>query len=509
MRRNPGPWLRKAPSSPHVAIIGAGFGGLAAAIELKRAGIESFTLIERGDGVGGVWRANTYPGAACDVPSEIYSFSYALKRDWTRRFGSQSEIRDYLEAVADEFGLGAHLRLRTEVTAMTWQEEDASWCVELANGELLDFDVVVCATGQLSRPKIPDLPGRSTFAGAQFHSAEWNHDIDVSGKRVAVVGSGASAVQIVPSIADVADRVTVVQRSPNWVVPKYDWETSRLERWLNHVPGVARLRHNFMWWWFEKNYPIVLRSADPSRKLFEAKARWIIRRHLRNRELADAVTPDYPMGCNRILLSSEWYRTLAREDVQLVASGVQRVTKGGLVTADGHRVDADVIVWCTGFTPTEYLAPIKISGREGRVLRDEWHAGPEAYLGVATPGFPNLFMSYGPNTGSLTNTIIFMLERQAAYVRQAVEHLRGRGGGWLDVRAEVHREYNEYLQSRLSRTVFTAGCPGWYTTEDGKVTTVFPGSHVEYARRTRRFDPRVYAYGVAEVEPVGETEAVA
>jgi cation diffusion facilitator CzcD-associated flavoprotein CzcO len=480
---------------PTVAIIGAGFGGLAAAIELKRSGVDTFTLLERGSAVGGVWRANTYPGAACDVPSEIYSFSYALKRDWRRRFGSRAEIQAYLDQVAKDNGLGPHLRFGAEVTALTWLEDSAKWRVELADGEASDFDVVVCATGQLSRPKIPDLPGRDEFRGAQFHSAEWNDQADLAGKQVAVVGSGASAVQIVPAIADLARNVTVVQRSPNWVVPKYDWPTSRLERALNHVPGVARLRHIFMWWWFEKNYPIVLRSADPSRKLFEAKARWMIRRHLRDRDLAKAVTPTYPMGCNRILLSSDWYPTLARGDVNLVPSGVERVTPDGFVTADGQLHDADVIVWCTGFTPTEYLAPMCITGRDGRDLRADWRNGPEAFLGVAMPGFPNLFMSYGPNTGSLTNTIIFMLERQAAYMRQAVQWLADTGVAWLDIDRDVHVAYNQKLQRRLGRTVFTAGCPGWYTTADGKVTTVFPGSHVEYARLMRRFDPDLFEQG--------------
>jgi cation diffusion facilitator CzcD-associated flavoprotein CzcO len=480
---------------PRVAVIGAGFGGLATAIELKRSGIDGFTVFERGDGVGGVWRANTYPGAACDVPSEIYSLSYALKPDWSRRFGSQQEIKHYLSAVAEQFGLGPHLRFGSEVTALTWQAERACWLVELRGGGREEFDVVVCATGQLSRPKIPELPGRAQFNGAQFHSAEWDHDAELSGKRVAVVGSGASAIQIVPAIAGVARKVTVIQRSPSWVVPKYDWSTSLLERVLNRIPGVARARHNFMWWWFEKNYPIVLRSADPGRKLFEAKARWVIRRQLRNRSLARDVTPTYPMGCNRILLSSKWYPTLARDDVDLIASGVAQLTEGTLVCEDGRAVEADVIVWCTGFTPTEYLAPMQIVGRDERDLRREWRDGPEAYLGMTAPGFPNLFMSYGPNTGSLTNTIIFMLERQAAYIRQAIEHLTSSRAPWIDVRPEVHRSYNQKIQRRLAKTVFTAGCPGWYTTDDGKVTTVFPGSHVEYARLTRRFEPTAFAHG--------------
>jgi cation diffusion facilitator CzcD-associated flavoprotein CzcO len=494
--------VNRVPHAPDsslrsIAIVGAGFGGLAVAIELKRAGIDTFTVFERGTAVGGVWRANTYPGAACDVPSEIYSFSYALKPDWARRFGSQAEIQRYLEQIAADFDLDSHLRLGTEVTALKWREDATRWSVELGDGQAQEFDVVVCATGQLSRPKIPELPGRDQFRGAQFHSAEWDHDFDITDRRVAVVGSGASAVQIVPAIADAAAHLTVIQRSPNWVVPKYDWSTSVLERTLNRVPAVARLRHNFMWWWFEKNYPIVLRSADPSRKLFEAKARWLIRRHLRDRVLARAVTPTYPMGCNRILLSSQWYPTLARDDVTVVAAGVERLTDDALLTADGRRVEADVIVWCTGFTPTEYLAPMRITGRQGADIRERWRDGPEAYLGMTAPGFPNLFMSYGPNTGSLTNTIIFMLERQAAYIRQAVEYLADGGVGSLDIDPEIHRAYNEKLQRRLGRTVFTAGCPGWYTTDDGKVTTVFPGSHVEYARLTRKFDAMVFQHGLA------------
>ena len=480
-----------------VAIIGAGFGGLAAAIELKRAGFDAFTVFERASTVGGVWAANTYPGAACDVPSEIYSFSYALKPDWSRRYGSQSEIQAYLEDVAQRFGLSPHLRFGAEVTSLAWNENSGRWTLQVRDGATREFDVVVCANGQLSRPKIPDLPGRASFRGAQFHSAEWDHTVSLTGKKVAVVGSGASAIQLVPAIADVAADVTVVQRSPNWVVAKYDWKISTLERALNHIPGVARLRHNFMWWWFEKNYPIVLRAVDPARRFFEAKARWWIRQQL-DPETARAVTPTYPLGCNRILLSNQWYRTLARDDVQLVASGVERVHETGLVTADGQSIEADVIVWCTGFRPTEYLAPMRISGRDGRDLRDEWRDGPEAYLGITTSGFPNLFMSYGPNTGSLTNTLTFMLERQAAYIRQAVQYLASGPGQWVDVRASVHRNYNDRLQHRLGKTVFTAGCPGWYTTDDGKVTTVFVGSHLEYGHLVRRFDPHAYEHGSAQ-----------
>lgn len=479
-----------------VAIIGAGFGGLAAAIELRRAGISDLTIFERAPQVGGVWQANTYPGAACDVPSEIYSFSYALKPDWSRRFGSQPEIRDYLVDTAERFGLTPHLRLNTEVVSATWDDRDG-WLLVLADGAEQAFDVVVCATGQLSRPRIPDLPG--SFAGPQFHSAAWDHDVDLRGRHVAVVGGGASAVQVVPAIADVAARVTVVQRSPMWVVPKYDWRTTTTERALGRIPAVARARHNLMWWKFEANAPLIWRRSDPVRRLVEARLRRAIRRQV-GPALAAQITPDYPFGCNRVLLSSAWYPTLARDDVDVVSAGVERLEPGGLVAADGTHVDADAIIWCTGFTPTELLAPMRVTGRDGEDIRDRWRDGPEAYLGMTVPGFPNLFMVYGPNTGSLTNTIIFLLERQAAYIRQAVEHV-SRSDAWVDVRREVHDAFNASLQERLTRTVFTAGCPGWYTTDTGKVTTVWPGSHVAYKRAVAAFAPADFVHGAWVREP--------
>jgi len=486
-------------AGPRVAIVGAGFGGLAVAIELQRHGIDDFVILDRQPDVGGVWCANTYPGAACDVPSEIYSFSYALKPDWSRRFGTQREIQAYLAEVVRNYRLRPHLRLNCEVRSATWHDADAAWQLELGGGETLVVDVLVCATGQLSRPRIPELPGREAFAGAQFHSAEWDHGVDLAGKRVAVVGGGASAIQIVPAIADTAAHVTVVQRSPMWVVPKYDWSQGVLERALMHAPGATRARHNVMWWKFESFAPLFWRRTDPVRRLVEMRLRRMIRRKV-GPTLAARITPDYPFGCNRVLLSSAWYPTLARDDVDVVDGGVVAVDQDGLTAADGRRVDADVIVWCTGFTPTEYIAPMRVVGRGGVDLRDRWAAGPEAYLGITTTGFPNMFMSYGPNTGSLTNTIIFMLERQAAYIRQAVDYLTA-PGAWIDVRPDVHERFNAELQRRMSQTVFTAGCPGWYTTAGGKVTTVWPGSHVAYARAVKHFDPGDYATGRGAATP--------
>lgn len=475
--------------SRSVAIVGAGFGGLAAAIELKRAGIESFTVFERADEVGGVWQANTYPGAACDVPSIIYQFSHALSGSWTQRFGSQAEIRDYLRRVSVETAVRDHIRFGVAVDAATFDEESGRWTLKLGDGETCEFDVLICATGQLSRPRRPEVAGGDSFTGAQFHSAEWDHSVSLEAKKVVVVGGGASAIQVVPAIADRVAHLTVVQRSPSWIVNKWDWRPSRLER----VAGLQRLYHNAMWLWFESRYPVVLRRSRPLLRLWEAQRRWTMRRILRDPAKVAAVTPDYQMGCNRLLLSRDWYPTLARDHVDVIGAGVAGLTTTGLVTTDGRAVDADVIVWCTGFTATEYLAPMRITGRDGRDIRDACREGPEAYLGLSTPGFPNLFMSYGPNTGSLTNTITYLLECQAAYMRQAIEHL-GKQDGWIDVRQDVHDGFNDELQRRLQNTVFTTGCPGWYTTDAGKVTQVWAGSHIEYGRRTRHFDPSLYEH---------------
>lgn len=487
------------PRSPHVVIIGAGFGGLAAALELKRHGIETFTVLERQDHAGGVWQANAYPGAACDVPSIIYQFSGVLHGDWKRRYGRQEEIRDYLDGVARDQGLLPHIRFRTRVTAATFDEDAGTWAVDTADGESLTADVLICATGQLSEPAIPPIPGLEDFRGHHMHSAEWDDTVELRGKRVAVVGGGASAIQLVPAIADEVEHLTVIQRDPSWVVNKYDWEVGPFERALMRVPGVPRLYHDLMWWWFEIRAPSVKSSFRWLRNLWAAERRRHIRRTLKNPQKVAAATPDYEFGCNRLLLSRDWYPTLAREDVALVGDAVTAMTPTGLVCDDGTTVDADVVVWCTGFKATEYLSPIDIRGRGGRHIREAWADGPEAYLGLATPGFPNLFMSYGPNTGSLTNTIVYLVERQAHYMRQAIEHL-GEHGGWIDVRPDVHDAFNRRLQERLQHTSFTAGCPGWYSTDSGKVTQVWVGSHVEYGHRTNVFDPAAYYWAPVRSE---------
>ncbi|MFX0578459.1 flavin-containing monooxygenase [Nocardia nepalensis] len=481
--------------APSVAIIGCGFGGLGAAIELERHGITDYIVFEKGDGVGGVWRANHYPGAACDVPSSTYSYSFELESEWSRRFGSQHEIKAYLERCAVKYGVAPKIRSNTEVTAARFDEATGRWRVTLAGSEEHCYDALICATGQLSRPKVPAFPGLDTFAGSQFHSAEWDDTVDLRGKRVAVVGSGASAVQLVPAIADRVAELHVIQRSPNWIGNKWNYRTAAwIRRMMRVVPGLSRAQHNLEWLWYESRVPMIHNWFDPMRAVLHAWLRFKIRREISDPTLRRKVTPDYKVLCNRILLSNDWYPALDRSHVSVHAEAVTQVTPSGLVLSDGTAVDADVIVWCTGFTATEYLAPIDITGRDGRKLHTEWKAGPEAYLGISVSGYPNLFMVYGPNTGSITNTIIFLLEKQARYARQALE-ISARTGRWLDVRREVQDEFNQDLQRRLAATVFTSGCPGWYHTEAGKVVAVWPGSHIAYARATARVDLAAYELG--------------
>ncbi|MGV9949384.1 AMP-binding protein [Rhodococcus aetherivorans] len=479
--------------SSAVAIVGTGFGGLAAAIELKRAGFDNITLFERASTVGGVWRDNTYPGAACDVPSAIYSFSYALKPDWSAVFGKQSEIRLYLERVAEEFDVTRHIRFDTEVISAEFDEGTGTWAVGVNSGEVETFDVLIMATGQLSRPKMPTVEGLDSFRGESFHSAEWRGDVDLRDKKVVVVGSGASAVQLVPAIADEVADLTVVQRSPNWVMWKSRRAPGKLQTALMHRSRLLRtLHHNLLFLAYESRYPLVLRLANPVRKLSQW---WLIRtitKNLSDPAEVSAAIPDYKLMCNRLLLSNEWYPTLGRDDVHLVGSAVSKVDADGVITADGQHIDADVIVWCTGFKASEFLVPIAIKGLGGRDLHEEWTTAATAYLGMTVPNFPNFFMLFGPNTNSITNTIVFLLERQARYIRQALEYREDTGLQWIAVSDRTNARFQDWLDGKMTQTVFTDGCPGWYTNESGKVTAMWPASHLAYARATAEFKPHEF-----------------
>ncbi|BBX65700.1 flavin-binding monooxygenase [Mycobacterium saskatchewanense] len=465
-------------------VIGAGFGGLAAAHELSRDDLADVTVLEKAADIGGVWRENTYPGAACDVPSNLYSYSFARKTDWGRRYAEQPDILGYIHDTADRLGLRDLVRTGVEVTSAAYDDSTATWSVATSGGEVYEADVLVPAVGQLSRPALPAIPGLDTFAGPSFHSAQWRHDVDLAGKRVAVLGTGASAIQFVPRIRETAKHVTVFQRSAPYVVPKPDRAyTDAHHAAFRRVPGFAAAMRTLIWE-ISEFFGLALTRVAPLAQLIGVAASLNLKRHIKDPVLRAKLTPDYQIGCKRVLFSSEWYPALARENVSVVTDAITEVAPTGVRTADGRLHEADVVVYGTGFKATEFLAPMTITGRDGRDLHAEWAEGARAHLGMAVPGFPNMFLIYGPNTNLGTSSIILMMEQQARYIRQLTRELaRGGAARAFEVRREVEQAYDEDVQSRLDRSVWTT-CQSWYRTASGRVTTNWPGLVHEYQRRT-------------------------
>jgi cation diffusion facilitator CzcD-associated flavoprotein CzcO len=482
--------MEPTSATPSVVVIGTGFGGLAAAIELKRRGVTDLVLLERGHEVGGVWRENTYPGAACDVPSPFYSFSFAPHTRWPRRFSRQPAILEYLRNIAEEYDVRRHVRFGTTVVAATYDDATGRWTVETDGGDRLVCDVLVPAVGQLSQPSVPRLPGLEDFAGPTFHTATWDHDVDLAGKRVAVVGTGASAIQAVPEIAAVAGHTTVVQRTPPYLAPRPDREFGPgRHRLFRLVPATLRAERLF-WYLVVETLSVAWAYSRPLAAVVRAWSR----RHMRRQTAAkpglfEQVWPSYAIGCKRLLFSDDYLPALARPDVTLVTGGVERVVPEGLVTDDGTLHPADVVVWGTGFAASEFLAGLEVRGVGGQDLHEYWSDGAHALHGLTVPGFPGLLCMYGPNTNTGGGSIVYFLETQAAYVGDYVDHLR-RTGTRLDVRADVERAHDEKVQRRLRDSVWTR-CSSWYRTASGRITTNWPGLGIEY-RRAARFDPADY-----------------
>lgn len=458
---------------------------------LRQAGIETFTIYEKADAVGGTWRDNTYPGAACDVPSHLYSLSFAPKADWSRKFPEQHEILGYLEGVVEEFGLRPHLRLGTELVSATWNEERQRWDLAFADGSTDEVDVLVAGTGQLNRPHTPDLAGLADFAGTQFHSARWNHGHDLADRDVAVVGIGASAIQFVPEIAAVARRVTLFQRSSNFVAPKPDGPISvEAQRRFARFPLLARAYRLSIWVRFDARF-VVFRDGSHIGRTMERRFATALQPLVSEELPADALLPDYPIGCKRILISNDWYPTLLRPNVSVVTAPIERVAPDGIVAGGTHH-RADTIVFGTGFASTGFLAPIDITGREGRKLHEEWADGAEAHLGIAVAGFPNLFVLYGPNTNLGHNSIVFMLERQIGFALRWIRELAGTPTTSIEVRADAQERSNAQLRRALDRTVWAASCHSWYKTASGKITNNWSGPTISYWWQTARLRRREF-----------------
>jgi cation diffusion facilitator CzcD-associated flavoprotein CzcO len=462
------------------------------AIRLKKAGWNDFTVLEQADQVGGTWRDNHYPGAACDVESHLYSFSFEPNPRWSRAFAPQKEILDYLVHCAEKYGVRPHIRFGARVVAASFDERAGQWKVELASGETLTARFLVSGCGGLSRPAYPDIPGLASFGGKMFHSARWDHSFDLAGKRVGVVGTGASAIQIVPAIAPRVGRLFVYQRTPPWIVPKPDRVFSPLERALfRRVPGLQRLSRNAI---YCKREAMGLGFVVEPRimKLAEKLARRHLHASVADPALRAKLTPSYTMGCKRVLPTNDWYPALQRPNVELVTERIREVTAQGVVTRDGVLRELDALVVATGFQAAEAVSPFPVSGRAGRELAAEWDTGAEAYLGTTVNGFPNLFFVVGPNTGLGHTSMILMIEAQIAYVMSILEATEKRGLASVEVKDHVQACYNERIHERLKGTVWSSGCVSWYTTRDGKNTTLWPGLTFEFRARTRRFRARDY-----------------
>jgi len=485
---------------PRIAILGAGAGGLCMALQLQDAGIDTFTIYEKSDGVGGTWRDNTYPGAACDVPSHLYSFSFAPKTDWSRKFAEQPEILGYFESLVRDHGLEPHLRFGVEIESAQWHDAEQEWELTTASGDRIMADVVVSALGQLNRPHVPDLPGLDDFEGSWFHSARWDHDHDLRGERVAVVGIGASAIQFVPRVAKVARQLTLFQRSVNYVAPKPDRRFRDWERWvLDHVPAVQRAYRASIYWRFEARFQL-MRKGSRLGSLMQNRFGKEVAKLASERLPAEALVPDYSPGCRRILIANDWYPTLLRPDVEVVTEGIERVTANSIVTTGGREVPVDTIIFGTGFHSTEFLSPLSVSGRAGRNLNEVWAQGAEAHLGMAVPGFPNLFLLYGPNTNLGHNSILFMIEQQVGFIRSLIAEQMAQDAGSVEVTDVAMADYEAEILDATGRTVWAEDCSSWYKNEAGRVTNNWPDYSIRYRRRLRRRREDEYRFEAARRE---------
>ncbi|NPT56006.1 flavin-containing monooxygenase [Paraburkholderia elongata] len=502
------PHLQHAEKPLTAVIIGTGFAGIGMAIALRRANVHDFVILERSHDVGGVWRDNSYPGAACDVPSHLYSFSFEPNPDWSRTFAPQSEIHTYLQNCARKYQLGSHIRFGSEVASAEYDEQRSLWRVTLTDGTQQSATLLVTATGQLSRPVYPTLRGMETFTGRTFHSAHWDHGYSLAGKRVAVVGTGASAIQFVPAIADQVQSLTVFQRSPAYILPRPDrpyraWQKA-LFRW---APWTTKLHRTWIYTRYESRALAFTRFKGLMKAAVGKPFRKLLFKQVPDAARRAQLTPDYPIGCKRILLSSEYLASMSKPNVQLITEGIRRITEDGIETVDGVHHQVDAIIYGTGFAATEFLSPMRISGRAGVDLNDAWRRGAKAYLGLTVPGFPNFFMLYGPNTNLGHNSIVYMLESQIAHVIRCYKAMKKADASAVDVDERRYQRFNTHVQDRLASTVWN-GCKSWYIDATGHNSTNWPGFTFSYRWLTRFSSLQAYRFTHALPESAGRSKGV-
>ncbi|QBI54911.1 flavin-containing monooxygenase [Streptomonospora litoralis] len=476
-----------------VAVVGSGFSGLGTAIRLLQEGITDFLVFERDHEVGGTWRDNTYPGCQCDVMSHLYSFSFARNPGWKSTYGRQEELFAYLRDCADRFGARPHIRFGHEVLDARWDEDVRRWRIETSQGEYT-AGVLVTGAGYLSEPAVPDVPGLAGFEGPVFHSSRWDHDFDLDGKRVAVIGTGASAIQFVPKIQPQVGRLDLYQRTPPWIGPKNDKPTGAVQSWMLHnVPGYQRFRRNFNMWGREFLAFVMSRPKMAAR--MQSMASNHLDKSVPDPELRARLRPDYVMACKRLLFSNTYYPAVQQDNVELITDGIDHVRPGSIVTADGREREIDAIILGTGFRATDQPITERVHGRGGEQLREVWRReGISAHRGTTVPGFPNLFMMLGPNTTLGHSSQVVMIEAQIKYLLSALKHMARTGVDSVEVRPEAHRAWNERLAASLDGTVWNAGnCRSWYLDEHGRNPSIWPTYTWRFRRATKRFDPGEYS----------------
>jgi cation diffusion facilitator CzcD-associated flavoprotein CzcO len=474
-------------------IVGAGMSGLLAAIQLQKAGITDFVIIEKSGLVGGTWAHNTYPGCACDVPSHLYSYSFELNPNWTRHHPLQQELHQYYQTVSIKYGLLPKIRFNVEVRNAIFDESANAWILDLPSGEQIKSSNLIFATGQLSRPMMPKLENAEAFQGRSFHSANWDHDFDFRNKRVAVIGNGPSAVQFVPEIAQAVKTMVLFQRTANWFLPRNDRPYSTLSRAaFKYVPGAMRLHRAYIYLQLEFRFQGFKPGSRISRWL-DRFVRKELAKQIPDPVLRERLTPDYIVGCKRGVVSDDFLPALQRENVTVDTTGIERLTANSVVATNGLEHEVDAIIYGTGFEATEFLVPIEVKGVTGQDLHAKWENGAEAFNGLMVSGFPNMYILYGPNTNSGHTSIIFMVENQVKYMVNLLKSAKAKGARRVDVKANAMRRYNHWLQDNLKDSIWVSGCRSWYL-KDGKVTQNWPHSSILWWRRMRSLDPKDFQF---------------
>jgi cation diffusion facilitator CzcD-associated flavoprotein CzcO len=484
-------------------VVGAGYGGICMAVKLQKAGITDFVIVEKADAIGGTWRDNTYPGCACDVQSHLYSFSFAGNPDWSMRYPGWEEIQRYIHATTDQFNLRKYIQYNAEVNAAEFVQETGRWLISLVNGEKIDAHYFILATGPLHFPFIPDLPGLDNFKGKTMHSAQWDHDYELKGKRVVSIGTGGSAVQYLPEVAPEVDKLTIFQRTPPWVIGRDERAYSNFRKSMfRKFPILRKLHRLRLYLTNEKRVLPILYSRLA--KTFQFTALSHLKKQIKDLELRAKLTPNYTIGCKRVLISNRYYPMFTRDNVDLVTAGIKEIKEHSVVDNDGVEHPADAILFGTGFVtdPRIYMKDFKLTGLAGRSIHDDWKDSAEAYYGVTTAGYPNMFQLVGPNTGLGHNSVVYMIENQAKYIMRCIKSLRQQGAQYMNLRDDVQKQFNDDLQDRLQGTVWTSGCQSWYQQADGRNVVIWPGTTWRYHQELKYSAMDVYDWVKCPAESV-------